>query len=191
MGNEYPIFIEKAKEDFKEDRTYLEIKKEINSSRLFPSTEFYQDLFDIFSFEEIKNFISTKEDYQKLFWHLYSYDKLDKKYFINLSNSFLNELLDLSIQSIQLSLKQSKYEEIKNFYQIKNLLETFNLYNRKSLSPLIIYVSNIDKEIYKNLSKSSKNNLLSLLELDKTQNLFIKRLMLTHDRDNIYYYEFS
>jgi len=191
LGDRYSFFIEKAKDEFINDDSHLKVKEKLNSSRLY-STILYEKLFTLLSQGEINKLISTKENYQKLFWHLYSnYNQLNKNYFITISHQFKDELVSLSIESIKLSLEQSSGKTISNFnglFWIVELSKSLDIFDKKFLFELIEYISKIDINIYKNSKDdSNKNSLLSILLLDNEQYSFIKQLML-NDLDNIYDY---
>lgn len=189
LKDKYIPFIEKLKDIFKNDETYLILKDDITSTSL-SNTEIFMFiyLFNILPDNEKELLINTKEDYTKLFWHLYRYsDYMNSDFFQKMSKNYFTELELLSIEIIQLSLMQSQNKKTGFSHILKELFTSLNMYNKMSLPNLISYVKSIPKEIYSVLADNEKEILLEILALDEENFDFVKKMML-YDEENCHIY---
>ena len=189
LQDKYLPFIEKLKDIFKHDRTYLILKDDLTSTQLSNTETFmFVYLFNILAEEEKNKLLDTKESYKKLFWHLYRYsDYMNSDFFQKMSKNYSTELELLSIEVIQLSLIQSQNKETGFSHILKELFTSLNMYDKISLSNLISYVKSISKEIYSVLVDNEKEILLEILALDEENFDLVKKMML-YDEENCHSY---
>jgi len=189
LQDKYLPFIEKLKDIFKHDKTYLILKNDLTSSQLSNTETFmFVYLFNILAEEEKNKLLDTNESYIKLFWHLYRYSNyMDSDFFKKISKNFCTELELLSIEAIQLSLVQSQNKRTGFSPILKELFTSLNMYNQISLPNLISYVKNIPKEIYSELEDNEKKIFLEILALDEENFNFIKKMIL-NDEANCHNY---
>lgn len=189
LQDKYLPFIEKLKDIFKHDKTYLILKNDLTSSQLSNTETFmFVYLFNILADEEKELLLDTKESYRKLFWHLYRYsDYMNSDFFQKMSKNYSTELELLSIEVIQLSLIQSQNKKTGFSNILKELLKSLKMYNKMSLSKLILYVKSISQETYYILEYNEKDILLEILALDKENFELINKMML-NDEENCHSY---
>jgi hypothetical protein len=189
LKDKYIPFIEKLKDIFKNDITYLILKDNITSTSVSNTETFmFIYLFNILPYNENDLLINTKEDYTKLFWHLYRYsDYMNSDFFQKISKKYFSELEMLSIEVIQLSLEQSENKIIGINHKLKKLFTNLDAYNKISLSNLITYLKSIPEKKYSILQNNEKEIFLEILALDEDNFDFIKNMMLD-DKDKCHIY---
>ncbi len=189
LKDKYIPFVEKLKDIFKHDKTYISLKDDLTSNQLSNTETFmFIYLFNILNDQEKKLLLNTKESYIKLFWHLYRYsDYMHSDFFQEVSKNYIIELEELSIEVIQLSLEQSKNKKMGFSYILKKLLTSINIYNKISMSNLIIYIKSISQEVYGTLEETEKEIFLEILALNNENFDFIKNMMLK-DEENCHRY---
>lgn len=176
LGEEkYQVFMNFIKDGFINDILYLEIKKDLLRNSYYYWTILFHFYFKNISDEDIKNLINTKEDYEKLYWHVYYYHKTSSNYFKYISNFFTSTLVELSIVTIKIS------------FEIDFLFKELGIYDSTNLKPLIEYIKSIDNKTWIKIEKSQKEILLNILALDKENYDFIYSLY-NSDNSNEYSY---
>jgi hypothetical protein len=185
LQDKYVEFIKLAKEEFTQDLSYLELKKKLTSNSLSNAPTFlFSYLFKMISLDDKYRLLDTREEYTKLFWHAYRhFEQIKEDYFIDISKIYVKEVELLTIESIQLSLVQSKNKKIGNYRELKELFLELDIFKMQSLPLLLKYISEIDVSIFRSLEEYDKLFLLEILFLDTTKYDFIKELMI-NDQDH-------
>lgn len=186
LGKKYSFFIDKAKEEFKLDKTYLNLKNELTSNSLSNSPTFlFSYLFNILEQEDIYDLIYNKKNFEKLFWHSYkSINQINKEYFIGLSKKNFNIFINLIIESIRLSLVQSENKDIGDVYSLIEVIKKVGKFDSNSLFLVIEYLTEIPEETYKQVEPNKRRYLIEILSLDEEQSTFIYNLMQI-DKENM------
>lgn len=189
LQDKYVEFLELAKEEFIQDISYLELKKELTLSTLSNSPTFlFSYLFKMISLEERYILLGSKEQYEKLFWHAYRhFEQMREDYFIDISKSYIKGFELLVIESIQLSLELSNNKKIGNYHELKELFKSLDIFKKGSLVLLIKYISEMDISIFESLEEYDRLFLLEILSLDLTKYNLIEELM-NKDKDNWFNY---
>jgi hypothetical protein len=189
LQDKYSTFIEFAKEEFIQDTSYLDLKKELTSNSLSNAPTFiFSYLFKMISVEERYTLLDSEEQYKKLFWHAYRhFGQMREDYFVDISKLYIKEFELLVIESIQLSLEQSNNKKIGNYQELKELFESLDIFKEEFLPLLVKYIFDIDISIFKSLEEYDRLFLLEILSLDITKYDFIKELMIK-DQEHCYNY---
>jgi hypothetical protein len=188
LSEKYPEYILRIKEKFKADILYKEIKNDLLSSTIYYDTIIYNYLFEVLDNDALKLIVKTKKDYIKLFWHVYkkSLNSFNDK-FIQLSESYFDCFILLSLQAIQISIKQSEGEKIGHFNLYIHAVKELNRFDKDFMKPIIHYLAK-DKNIILNLKEFyEKEYLLETLALDSSNSPYILELM-SSDKDNMSIY---
>lgn len=190
LQEKYLYFINKIKSIFRNDELFLEIKKDLSSSSIYYKTLMIRYLFNILNIGEIKRLIANKNDYEKLFWHIYkgSLNSFDD-WFIELTKEYFENYKTLSFEAFRLSIEQ--VSDNKMPHQLTLLFDMYKelgKYNTQELLEFINYIKK-HKEIFTNLNENSyeKSQLLELVSLDKNNYEFILSLMKS-DLENLSFY---
>ncbi|MGE4419629.1 MAG: NACHT domain-containing NTPase [Sulfurimonas sp.] len=186
LEDKYPLFIDKAKEEFKHDISYLKLKDELNSNSLSNSPTFlFSYLFEISTQEEIHMLVNNKESFEKLFWHSYRYmNQMREEYFIELAQNYFDVFVKLMIDSIKLSLIQSENKNIGDINKLIEVIKKIEKFDKNSLALIIEYFVGVSKEIFKQLESQKRVYLIEILSLDEKQFNFIYDLM-QFDKENM------
>jgi len=185
LQEKYPIFIDRIKQEFKNDKTYRKLKKELTSSSAIFMFEY---LFKILSSKEIDAVVQTKKDFIKLFWLDKSIDNFSE-YFIKYSLVYFDCFVYLTIHSIKLSLKRDGDLNIiglSNLIQVYKKIEKFDL---NSLQKLILYIKTLSTNILKNIEISQLKHLVEILSLDKNNFDFLKDKIIPIDEKSYVFLE--
>ncbi|MBU1855122.1 MAG: hypothetical protein KKF89_05355, partial [Nanoarchaeota archaeon] len=179
LEDKYPLFIDKAKEEFKHDISYLKLKDELNSDSLSNSPTFlFSYLFEILTQEDVYMLVNNKDSFEKLFWHSYRYmNQMREEYFIELAQNYFDVFVKLTIDSIELSLIQSENKNIGDINKLIEVIKKIEKFDKSSLVLIIEYLTGIPKEIFKQLESQKRVYLIEILSLDEKQFNLIYDLM--------------
>jgi hypothetical protein len=187
LGAKYKIFINLLKEEFKNDILYLDVEKNIRKHSVFYFTMLFDYLFLYISNDEIEELISSDEEYKKLFWHTLSNRHLSKDYFLHISNINFENLISISIEMFNSSLKLYDNKKSLLDYQFIDLFKKLNIFDKDNLSNLTNEIRNAISLYYTILEEDDKNYLIEFLSIDNSNYDFIKKILLK-DKDNFTIY---
>lgn len=187
LGVKYKVFIDLVKTEFKNDILYLDIEQNIRKHSIFYFSMLFDYLFLYISNDEIEELISSDEEYKKLFWHTLSNRHLSKNYFLHISNINLENLISISIEMFNSSLKLYDNKKSLLDYQLIDLFKKLNIFDKDNLSSLIKEIRNAISLYYTDLEEDDKNYLIEFLSIDNSNYDFIKEILLK-DKDNFTIY---
>ncbi|MGB6129184.1 MAG: hypothetical protein WBG30_10565, partial [Psychrilyobacter sp.] len=176
LGGKHSKFIKITKNYFENDILSLQLKKNILKNTFSIISCLFDYMFLNLDGIERDKMISTKEMYKKLFWHLFSASNLEKQYFLDISNKHKEELLEVSLEVFQFSMKESKKNISKIGWNLIELYKKLNLYNSDDLDKLICNMKEEMEDNYTTISKKSKDDMLKLIILDSKNYQFIKTI---------------
>ncbi|MCT7596614.1 NACHT domain-containing protein [Aliarcobacter butzleri] len=177
------------KDDFIKDKTYIEIKKRItaNSYSVFPRA-LYIYLFQNIDSNKVSSLIQAKEDFQKIFFHTFSYRKIKKEYFVLLVSKYFDYFIESLHELIMLSVTQNENQDLVYLYEFREIIEKIGKFDKNSLSEIIYYFLNLDKNILKSIKENHKvEEILKIISLDERSYDFINELRII-DKDRAFLY---
>jgi len=183
--SKYIELLELIKQEWYEDKTYLDIKLNLsgNSIPILPLSIFLY-LFFVSSKEEIEEYINNEEAYTKLYWHSYRvHHEIKEEYFLNYTERYFDLFVSLTIEALSLTFEKNDGRDIGNFATMIRLVTEIKKFNQHDLNPLMKYLKSIDSKIYIQLADYERRYLLEIVALDKTNYQFIHNLMI-EDIDN-------
>lgn len=176
-------------DDFKKDQFFIEIKKNVNANQypIFP-TALYIYMFQTLDDNKIDEIVQSKEEYEKVFFYAFRFNKINEKFLATLSSKHFTHFIDSIIELVQLSLRQSQNQYIINLHDIIDVLKQMQSFKQPDLIKLIEYFKSLDHDIFKYIKDSySIEKILDVLSLDeKTYNFIDDLRKYDFDRDSLY-----
>lgn len=179
-------------DDFIKDETYIEIKKRITSNRysVFP-TVLYMYLFQNIDSNKLSSLIQSKEDFEKIFFHTFRFHKIKEKYFILLANEYFDYFIVSILELIKLSLEENENKDLIYLSDFIEVIEKIGRFDKNSLSYIIDYFLNLDKNIFKSIQENHKvEQILKIISLDERSYDFIDELRIIDKDRGILYLEY-
>ncbi len=169
-------------QDFNNDTSYLKLKDDVNSTSMTLNlTPLYILFFKNITTHDLLQYINSSENFEKLFWHVFRYSKMDEAFFINLVENHFDYFIELFIETISLSLEQSKNKKIINFQNFITIIEKLNKFNSQKLYKLIQLILTFDSNVFIIIESYELVNLLNILKLNNSNYDFIQNLMIKDD----------
>ena len=176
LGEKHSKFLTIVRDSFRVDTLYLKLEGRLLDSSFYTKSCLYDYMFLNLGNFEIETSINTEEEYEKLFWHLFSASRLNNSYFFEISKKYKKKLLKVSLKIFKLSMEKSN-KSISNIGSgLIQLYKKLNLYNSDDLDKLICNMKEEMEDNYTTISKKSKNDMLKLVSLDSKNYQFIKRI---------------
>lgn len=176
-------------DDFKQDQFYIEIKKNVNENQypVFPTAR-YIYMFQTLNDKKIDEIVQSKEEYEKVFFYAFRFNKINEKFLVTLSSNHFNHFIDSIIELVQLSLQQSQSQDIINLYDIIDVLNQMQRFKQPDLIKLIEYFKLLDNDMFIGIKESYKiEKILDVLLLDEQSYDFIDSLRkYDSDRSSLY-----
>jgi hypothetical protein len=191
LGSLYPQFIEAIKDSFKNDRLYTKYQKYEIVGKYYRDSIMYSFLYVVISSNERKELICNKDEYEKIFWHLWALDRnsngLKYKYFIEISKDYVPTLIAQYQNLIERSLPNEKYPSDGDISTLKYMLRKIGKFDFETLEDLVVQITELYALYYQRLTHYQKSNLLDFICLDKDNYGFIKSIMIVDKcKENIY-----
>ena len=164
-------------EDFNTDISYLELKEKVNSNSLTLITPLYILYFKNLETDDLLKCINSREDFEKVFWHVFRYSKMNESFFIYLTENYFEYFIELFIEAIQLSLEQSENKNIINLQDFITTIEKLHRFNKETLNDLVELIKQFNINLFKTIESYKLNNILSIISLDINSYEFIENLM--------------
>lgn len=177
------------KDDFIKDETYKEITKRITSNRcsVFP-TALYIYLFQNIDSNKVSCLIKSKEDFGKIFFHTFVFHKIKEEYFVILASKYFKYFIESLHELIMLSVTQNENQDLVYLYEFREIIEKIGKFDKNSLSEIIYYFLNLDKNILKSIKENHKvEEILKIISLDEWSYDFINELRII-DKDRAFLY---
>lgn len=190
LGDKYQYFVDLTKKEFKNDELYLTIKEKLSTHSIYYFSMLYNYLFANISNEEIDELIATDEEYKKLFWHTLSNGRLSKDYFLYISKKNIGNLISLSIEVLNFTLKQNEFTKSSLDYQFIDLFKKIEIFNPETLQDLI---EEIKQNIFPHLTTlntESKDYFTQIIAINHDNYEFIKELLEKDIQNSTIYFEY-
>lgn len=172
------IFLDFIMNDFNNDTTYLKLKSEVNSNSMsINPTALLIYLFKSLGENSISKLVNTEEKFEKAFWHVFRYSKMNEPFFVYLVQEQFEYFIELFIDTIKLSLEKSENKDIIHLQDFVTLLEKIHRFDKQNLYKLIELIKTFDTELFLNIESHKRDNLLTILELDIDSYDFIYKIM--------------
>jgi hypothetical protein len=191
LGSLYLQFIEAIKDAFKNDRLYKKYQNYEIVGKYYHDSIMYSFLYVVISSSERKELIYNKDEYEKIFWHLWALDRnsngLKYKYFVETSKDYVPTLIAQYQNLIKRSLSNEKYPSDGDISTLKYMLIDLDKFDFETLKDLVVQITELYALYYQRLTHFQKSNLLDFICLDKDNYDFIKSIMIVDKGDeNIY-----
>jgi len=176
-------------DDFIKDKTYIEIKKRItsNSCSVFP-TALYIYLFQNIDSNKVFSLIQSKENFEKIFFHTFVFHKIKEKYFVLLASEYFDYFIVSILELIKLSLEENENKDLISLSEFIEIIEKIGRFDKNSLSDIIYYFLNLDKNIFESIKENHKvEQILKIISLDERSYDFINELRII-DKDRAFLY---
>jgi hypothetical protein len=176
-------------DDFIKDEKYIEIKKSVISNRysVFP-TALYIYLFQNIDSNKASNLIQSKEDFEKIFSHTFVFHKIKEEYFVLLVDDYFDYFIVIILELIKLSLEENENKDLISLSEFIEIIEKIGRFDKNSLSDIIHYFLNVDKNIFKSITEKYKvEQILKIISLDERSYDFINELRII-DKDRAFLY---
>lgn len=190
LGDKYQSFIDLTKKEFQNDELYLTIKEKLSTHRVYYFSMLYNYLFSNISNDEIDELIATEEEYKKFFWHTLSNGRLSKGYFLYISKKNIGNLISLSIEVLNHTLKQNEFTKSSLDYQFIDLFKKLEIFNLAILQDLI---EEIKQNIFPHLTTlntESKDYFTQIIAINHDNYEFIKELCTKDITNFTIYFEY-
>ena len=165
-------------DDFIKDKTYIEIKKRITSNicSVFP-TALYIYLFQNIDSNKLFSLIQSKEDFEKIFLHTFAFHKINEEYFVLLASEYFDYFIVSIFELIKLSLEENENKDLIYLSDFIEIIEKIGRFDKNSLSNIIYYFLNLDKNIFKSITEKYKvEQILKMISLNEQSYEFIDEL---------------
>jgi len=189
LKENYIKFIEWLQGQWENDISYLLYKTDItnNVSSITPHTK-YTELFNTFSDEKLEKIIYSDELYEKLFWYGYNDSSIfNEKYFQKLSQKYFDTLIELILEVMILSLKQSNYTNIGEISSFINLLKQMDRFYQNDLKDIIDFILILDFKILYESSQVNTFEFILLIYSDSQYFDFIEKLLFSNEERLTHY----